>query len=224
MKATSVPLSPRTSASDHVLPSTPLSAKSRAIQPKSQMPVRAIAKSAILHDERQSFCRAGDPRVKPALTALRKSERFVEQRDVVPLRALRLVDREHVTEVEFLVALAVVPGNLLEPAGEALGARANLHRISFRVVFGDEPHAEDLPAQARPLVHQPQPAVAPALGFVVAQADELVALHRQRVGKAAPLAHALVVGTPGGIAADQDLIGVAHPLRVEGGLTIMVSP
>src|SRR5712691_1429120 len=43
MKATSVPLSPRTSVSEYVLPSTPASAKSRAFQPKLQMPGRLSA-------------------------------------------------------------------------------------------------------------------------------------------------------------------------------------
>src|SRR6266702_2983853 len=48
MKATSVPFFPRTSASDQVLPSTPLSEKSRAFQPKSQMPV-LVSAIAVLH-------------------------------------------------------------------------------------------------------------------------------------------------------------------------------
>src|SRR2546428_42247 len=43
MKATSVPLSPRTPPSEYVLPSTPASAKSRAFQLKLQMPGRLSA-------------------------------------------------------------------------------------------------------------------------------------------------------------------------------------
>src|SRR6266852_2133122 len=43
MKTTSVPLRPRTSSCAQVLPSTPLSSKSRAFQPKSQMPVSVSA-------------------------------------------------------------------------------------------------------------------------------------------------------------------------------------
>src|SRR5712671_3230483 len=39
MKAMSVPFGPRTSASEWILPSTPFNAKSRALQPKAQMPV-----------------------------------------------------------------------------------------------------------------------------------------------------------------------------------------
>ena len=55
----------------------------------------------------QLFGGAGDAGIKPALAAVGKGEGFVEQDDVVPLRALRLVHGEHIAEIEFVIGLAV---------------------------------------------------------------------------------------------------------------------
>ncbi len=64
---------------------------------------------------------------------------------------------------------------------------------------------------------RPEPAVEQALLAVVAQAHELVARRRHRAREPAALAHAAVVGAAGGVAADQHLVGVQHPLRIEIG-------
>src|SRR5262245_39505644 len=215
MKATSVPLGPRASASAQVRPSTPESEKSRAFQPKSQMPGRVVAmknlrmdalrdvrraQSAPLHHDRQAFGRARDAGIEPARAAVRKGKRFVEQDDVVPLRALGLVHREHVAEVELVIALALLPRDLLEPAGKAFGADSRLENFCARIVLRPDAYSENLAAQARALHHGPQAAIEQAPALVVAQAHELVALHRQCIGQAAALAHALIVGAPCGIA------------------------
>src|ERR1700686_4703566 len=71
------------------------------------------------NDDRQPLRRAGDAGIEPAVAAVGKREGFVEQHHVVPLRALRLVDGEHVAEIELVVALALQPFDLLDGAGEA---------------------------------------------------------------------------------------------------------
>jgi hypothetical protein len=54
---------------------------------------------------RQPLRGARDAGVEPALAALGKCERLVEQHHVVPLRALRLVHGEHIAVVELVVRL-----------------------------------------------------------------------------------------------------------------------
>src|SRR5208283_2610309 len=49
-----------------------------------------------LHHHRQPLRRARGARIEPALAAVGKRKRLVEQHHVVPLRALRLVHSEHV--------------------------------------------------------------------------------------------------------------------------------
>ena len=66
-----------------------------------------------LHHHRQPLRGARDAGVEPALAALGKREGLVEQHDVVPLRALRLVHGQHIAEVELVVFLAL-------PASRAL--------------------------------------------------------------------------------------------------------
>src|SRR5215204_403208 len=57
---------------------------------------------AYSHDDRDPLGGAGDGRVKPARPVLAEGEGFVEQHDVVPLRALRLVDGEGVAVGELV--------------------------------------------------------------------------------------------------------------------------
>src|SRR5262245_11528037 len=68
------------------------------------------------HHQRQLLRRARHARIQPALAALRKRERLVEQHHVVPLRALRFVHREHIAEVELVVLLALRPFERLDRA------------------------------------------------------------------------------------------------------------
>ena len=76
-------------------------------------------------------------------------------------------------------------------------------------------HPDDLPSRLRTFLHHPEAAVEQSLASIVAQADQLVAGHRQRIGKSATLAQACIVGAACGVAADQDLVGIEHALGVE---------
>src|SRR5215216_5093781 len=105
---------------------------------------------------------------------------------------LRLVNGEDIAEIELLIVLALLPRDLLEPAGKALRAHPGFHAFSARVVLGLDPHPDDLPPQPWAVFHQPEAAVEQALALVVAQAHELVALQRQRPAQAPPLTHALI--------------------------------
>ena len=76
-----------------------------------------------------------------------------------------------------------------------------------RQPVGDAPRAA--------LLHRPQAAVEQALLAVVAQADQLVAGRRHLVVETAAFPHSHIVGAARGVAADQDLIGLEHALRIE---------
>src|SRR5947209_8005083 len=102
-----------------VTSSGPPSSIRRALTSARAPPHRA---DPISDHDREPLRRAGDAGVEPPRPALRECGRFVEQHDIVPLRALRFVHREHVAVVEFLVALALLPGDRLDRAGEAFGS------------------------------------------------------------------------------------------------------
>ena len=164
---------------------------------------------------RQLLRRARDAGIEPALAAVGKREALVEQHDVVPLRALRLVDGQHIAVVELVVGLAPRPVELLDAAGEAFRPHRHLHAAHAAVVVRHDAHRHDAGLARAALLHAPQRAVEQALLAIVAQAHQLVAGGGQRLGEAAALAHARVVGAPRDVAADQHLIGVEHALRVE---------
>src|SRR4029077_6649621 len=71
-----------------------------------------------LHHHRQFLRRARYTRIEPALAAVGKRKRLIEQNHVVPLRALRFVYGEHVAVVELVVGFAPLPIDLLDPAGK----------------------------------------------------------------------------------------------------------
>src|SRR5690348_12985153 len=93
-----------TNASDSPKASTKTmgAANSRCVRTKSRT---AAARSCMLiasaHD-RDAFGRAGDSRIKPAAAVFAERVGFVEQHDVVPLRALRFVHRERIAEIELV--------------------------------------------------------------------------------------------------------------------------
>ena len=64
-------------------------------------------------------------------------------------------------------------------------------------------------------LHRPEAAVEQALLAVVAQADQLVAGHRQRILDVLLLPHPHVVGAAGVVAPDQHLVGAHHPVGIE---------
>src|SRR5262249_49240275 len=164
----------------------------------------------------QPLGRTGDAGVEPALAALRKCERLVEQHHVVPLRALRLVDGEHVAEIKLVVLLAQRPFERLDRTGEAFRPHRHFPQPAADPLLALKTHAQDLPARPRPLLDQPQPAVEQTLAPVVAQADELVTGDRERVVEAAAFAQPRVVGAAGRVAARPPLLSVPHPPRGAG--------
>ena len=78
----------------------------------------SITRPIAEHHHRQPFRRSCDAGIEPALAAFGKREALVEQHDVVPLRALRLVHGQHIAVIEFVVGLAALPIDLLDAAGE----------------------------------------------------------------------------------------------------------
>ena len=134
---------------------------------------------ARLHHDTQPLRRPGDPGVEPARAAVPKRKALVEQHDVVPLRALRLVHGQRVAVVELVVGLALLPGESprCRPRSIRRAPRPSspcgrlLVRRDAQVTMPDFDCARDH--------HLPQAAVEQALLAVVAQADELVAGDRQ---------------------------------------------
>src|SRR6266581_7307136 len=63
-----------------------------------------------LHHHAQPFCRTRNAGVEPPCSALLERKTLIEQHHVVPLRALRLVNREHIAVVELVIGLALLPG------------------------------------------------------------------------------------------------------------------
>ena len=122
---------------------------------------------------------------------------------------------EHITEVELVVFLALRPPDLFDATGEAFRPDRDFHGLAVGEFIRRELHLEDFAACRRRLFHLPEAAIEQALAPVVAQAHELVAGGRQRTIKPAPLPHAGVVGAARGVAADQHLVGLDHPLRIE---------
>src|SRR5690349_20091329 len=112
------------------------------------------------------------------------------------------------------MALALLPVELLEPAGEALAAHRDLHDAADALVRL-QAQAQRAGARRAARLDAPQAAVEQALAPVVAQADQLVIRLRQRIDKSAPLAQPRIVGAARGIAADQRLDSGEHARRVE---------
>src|SRR5579885_2989207 len=56
----------------------------------------------ISHHDRQPLGGAGNARVEPAVTMLAEGKAFIEQDDVLPLRALGLVDRQRIPVIELV--------------------------------------------------------------------------------------------------------------------------
>src|SRR3981081_3581639 len=154
-------------------------------------------------------------RIEPAIAIVRERAGFIEQHHVIPLRALCLVDRQHVAKIELVGSFALLPVEFLDGAGKAFRSNRYLDQPLSEVLIGLEPHPDDLPARLRTFLHYPEAAVEQSLAPVVAQADQLVSCHRQRVGKASTLAQARIVGAARDIAADPDLVGVGPALGGE---------
>src|SRR4029450_2964871 len=154
--------------------------------------------------------RPGYSGIQPAVAVFGERAGLVEQHDIVPLRALRLVDRQHVAEIELVVTLACGPIQLLDGSGETFRPHRHLDHPLAPTLVGVERHAGYLWAVLRPLVDDPQRAVEQSLATIVAQADELVSRHGHCIGKAATLPQARVVGAPRGIAAHENLVRIYH--------------
>src|SRR5207249_4871598 len=149
----------------------------------TRISLRSIRATIESHHYTQPLRRARDSRVEPPRPALLKRKALVEQHDVVPLRALRLVHGQHVAVVELVIGLALLPGDRLDAAFEAVGAHRDLCDLVAKILVGREPHAEDAGLRARGVarLHAPQAAVEQALLAVVAQADQLVAGDRKNI-------------------------------------------
>src|SRR4029453_7161657 len=58
------------------------------------------------HHDGEPLRRPGYSGIKPAVAVFGERAGLVEQHDIVPLRALRLVDRQNVAEIQLVVTLA----------------------------------------------------------------------------------------------------------------------
>src|SRR5581483_7895715 len=74
--------------------------------PRSRAQHNSCPRSRLAHD-RDACRRTRDARIQPAAGVLAKGKALVEEVDVVPLRALRLVDRQDVAESELVRAAAL---------------------------------------------------------------------------------------------------------------------
>src|SRR6516225_2782770 len=74
----------------------------------------------------QPFCRPRDAGIQPARTAVLERKALVEQHDVVPLRALRLVHGQHIAIVELVIGLALLPRDRLDAAFKSVLAHRDL--------------------------------------------------------------------------------------------------
>ena len=166
-------------------------------------------------DDGQPLRRARDPRVEPSRAAVLKGKALVEQHDVVPLRALRLVHGEHIAVVELVIGLALLPRDRLDAALEAFAAHGDFGHLVAELLVRRDAHGDDLRLRLRARLHPPQPAVEQALLAVVAQTDQLVAGDRQGLLDVLLLPDPHVVGAAGVVAPDQHLVGLHHPLRIE---------
>src|SRR2546430_9562720 len=167
------------------------------------------------HHDGEPLRRPGYSGIEPAVAVFGERAGLVEQHDIVPLRALRLVDGQNVAEIELVVTLARGPIQLLDGSGETFRPHRHLDYPLAPVLVGLEPHADDLSAALRALADDPQCAVEQSLAAIVAQADELVSRHGQCIGKAATLPQARVVRAPRGIAAHENLVRVYHARGVQ---------
>src|SRR5690606_30324837 len=113
---------------------------------------------------------------------------------------------------------ALVPGEGLDAAGETFRPYADAGFARRDIVLGLDTQGNELGARCAAFADGPQAAIEQGLAPVVAQADELVAGNREFARKAAPLAHARIVGTPRIVAADQHLFGVEDARRIERAL------
>src|SRR3954454_800885 len=82
-----------------------------------------------LHHHAQPLRCARDAGVEPSRPAVLERKALVEQHHVVPLRALRLVHREHIAEVELVIGLALLPRDRVDAAFEAIMAHRDLGHL-----------------------------------------------------------------------------------------------
>src|SRR5262244_1310649 len=119
----------------------------------------------------QPFRRPRDPRIEPPGAAVLERKALVEQHDVVPLRALRFVHGQHVTVIEFVIGLSLLPGDLVDGALETVLAYRHFRHLVHEFLVRRQPHAQDarrFRARGVAGLHPPQPAIEQALLAVVA--------------------------------------------------------
>src|SRR5215203_1955009 len=125
-----------------------------------------------LHHHCHPLRRPRQAGVKPAVAVLAEGVRLIEEHDLAPLRALRLVDGERVTIGE-LVRLAPQDGrDILLPALEKGAQHRDLDRPAAAFFFGRNLQTYEVVAGWAHGPHRPSAAVEEALGLVVAQTDE----------------------------------------------------
>ena len=167
-----------------------------------------------LHHNGQALGRASHARIEPALAVFAKGPAFVEQHDMVPLRALRLVHRQGIAEIELVRFAPLRIGQAFLGPLEIGRQHADPDRLSARRLVRGQAHAEARAAQAQRLADVKHRAIEQALGLVVAQADQLFADFRHRALEAEQLAQPLVIGAARLVEADQHLIGAGHQFGV----------
>src|SRR5690606_21480162 len=172
------------------MPSTNRSQPQRAPRAEPALASRA----APLPHHRDPLRRPGYPRIEPTLRLLAKHETLVEQIDIVPLAALRLVHGEAIPIGEFVILPAQLPAHFRVFAGEKALMRPHLslHRRAIGLL-GIDCH---LQRAARPLpdvVQRPDLPVEQPFLRIVPQAHQPVTLDGD-IGRQPPkLPNAVVV-------------------------------
>src|SRR6476469_258921 len=97
---------------------------------------RSARGKAELHHDAQPFRRPCDAGVEPPRAAVLESKALVEQHHVVPLRALRFVHGEHVTVVELVIGLTLLPWDGLDGAAKTVAADRDFRHLVAEVLVG----------------------------------------------------------------------------------------
>src|SRR5438105_1298835 len=95
-----------------------------------------VAIGAALHHHAQPLRRTRHAGVEPACTAILERKTLVEQHHIVPLRALRFVHREHITVVEFVIRLTLLPRDRLDRAPKTVAANRDFRHLVAEVFVG----------------------------------------------------------------------------------------
>src|SRR5882724_10061101 len=109
-------LRPLSHGEEALAPSRTMRRRCASHPPRRGQPAALQDEGNELHHHAQPFCRTRNAGVEPPCAALLERKTLIEQHHVVPLRALRLVNREHIAVVELVIGLALLPRYRLDGA------------------------------------------------------------------------------------------------------------